>query len=161
MNPENYSRLIALAACFVVVVCAGLSFSQEPAAGSDQKILAEFDRRIDRSDLAGLDQPLMNFVIANPGNAKALELLARLRSRQGRLPESRALYQRVMKLDPRAVEAKIDAARVAHLLGQKDEAFQLLGGINGSELNSAQQMKLSATYLLVGDLQAAVRIADG
>ncbi len=161
MNPENYSRLIALAACFVVVVSAGLSFSQEPAAGSDQKILAEFDRRIDRSDLAGLDQPLMNFVIANPGNARALELLACLRSRQGRLPESRALYQRVMQLDPKAAGARIHAARIAYLLGQKDEALQLLGGVDASELNPTQQTELSATYLLVGDLQAAVRIADG
>jgi len=161
MNPESRALVTAFAACFVLAVCTGSSFSQKPAAGSDQKILAEFDRRIERSDLTGLDQALMNFVIANPGNAKALELLARLRSRQGRLPESRALYQRVMQLDPKAAAARIHAARIAYLSGQKDEAHQLLRGVKASELNSTQQIELSATYLLAGDLQAAVRIAEG
>jgi len=161
MNPERRFLVIAFAVCFVLAVCAGFSFSQKAAGGSDHKLLAEFERRIESSDLTGLDEPLMNFVIANPINAKALELLARLRSKQGRLPESRSLYQRVMQLDPKAAGARIHAARIAYLSGQKDEALQLLSGVSASELNSTQQMELSATYLLAGDLQAAVRIAEG
>lgn len=138
----------------------GHCFPQKPTAGSPQKALAEFESRIDRSDLAGLDQPLMDLVIANPGNARALELLARLRSRQGRLPESRSLYQRVLQLDPKAAGARIHAARIAYLLGHKDEALQLLGGVSPTGLNSTQQMELSATYLLAGESQAALRIAE-
>ena len=56
----------------------------------------------------------LQFTLTNPNNAKALELLARLHSMQGRLDEARALYDRVLAIDPASVPAKMGKARIAY-----------------------------------------------
>ena len=148
------------AACFALALLPGLCFPQKSGTSPDQRLLTDLERRIERSDLSGVDQSLMNILIAKPDNIRALELLARLRSSQGRLSESRALYQRVLRLDPKATMAKVRAARIAYLLGNKDEGVQLLSAVDASGLDPTQRMQLSATYLLIGELQAALRIAE-
>lgn len=159
MNPKQVSFKIGLAVGFVIATICQASFPQRP--GPDSKIIAEFERRIERSDLVDLDRPLVEFAIANPNNVQALELLARLRLRQGRLTESRALYQRVLRLDPGSAAAKINSARIAFALGRQEEARQFLTGITrDASLSTAHRMELAAAYLLINDPQSALEIAN-
>lgn len=141
------------------MVCAQTSIPQKNAGRG--LTLMEIERRIERSDFSGLDRQLMDLAIANPSNVKALELLAGLRLRQGRLAESRALYQRVLGLDPSSARAKITIARIAFVTGQTDEASQLLGSVDqGMTLTPEFRLELAAAYLLIGDAPAAASVAE-
>ena len=105
-RPAVYIAFAALA----ITLFVQSSWPQKGDAG--RPALADIQRRLDRSELAGLDGELMALAVANPSDAKTLELLARLRFQQGRLAESRALYRRVLQLDPASVSAKINGARI-------------------------------------------------
>ena len=113
MSLKSRAPSIVFAAYFALALLPGLCFPQKSGTSPDQRSLTEIERRIERSDLSGVDQSLMSILIAKPDNIRALELLARLRSSQGRLSESRALYQRVLRLDPKATMAKVRAARAS------------------------------------------------
>ena len=106
---RHFCLKIGLEAGFVVCVFGTVAAGQ--GFGPDSKALADFERRIERSELGAVDRALMDFAIANPRNSKALELLARLRLRQGRLSESLALYRRVLLLDPGSAAARINSSK--------------------------------------------------
>jgi tetratricopeptide (TPR) repeat protein len=157
MYPRHIGLKISLAACFLLLFCQIVL----PQKSSDSKLLADFEKSLQRGALDGNDRPLVDFAIANPKNPKALELLARLRLRQGRLTESRALFQRVLSLDPTLVSAKINSGRIAFALGQKEEARQTLTGIEESALAPPVQLELGAALFLVGETPSALKIMEG
>ena len=119
----EYMAFAALATTFFVQT----SLPQKGRAGRSD--VADIQRRLDRSELAGLDGELMALAVANPSDPKTLELLARLRFQQGRLTESRALYRRVLQLDPSSVSAKINGARIDFISRDKDSAKRLLDSV--------------------------------
>ena len=123
--------------------------------------LADIQRRLDRSELTGVDEELMTLAVENPSDPKTLELLARLRFQQGRLSESRALYRRVLELDPKSVAAKINSARIDFVSGERDSAKRLLDSIErGGALTSPLRLELAAAYLFVGEPAAALSVAE-
>jgi Flp pilus assembly protein TadD len=158
MNLKRVAANMAFAA-LATAVCVQTSLPQKGRSrGAD---LATIQRRLDRSDLAGLDAELMALAVANPADPKTLELLARLRFKQGRLAESRALYRRVLELDPRSVSAKINSARIEFVSGQGGEAVRLLAGADrGASLTPQLRLELAAAYLLVGDPTTALSVAE-
>ena len=127
----------------------------------DSAVLADFEKSLQQGVVDKIDRPLVDYAIANPNNPKALELLARLRLRQGRFTESKALYQRVLRLDPTSVSAKINSGRIAFALGQKEEARQFLAQIEETaSLAPSVRLELAAAMFLVGETRTALRIAD-
>jgi tetratricopeptide (TPR) repeat protein len=159
MDPRHISLKIGLAACVFIPFSSQIVLPQQKA--SEKKILADFEKSIQLGTGDEIDRRLLDFAIANPNNPKALELLARLRLRQGRLTESKALYQRVLTLDPTSVLAKINGSRIAYALGQSDEARQFLAGIKGDSLTPALQLELAAAMFLIGETQGALTIVEG
>ena len=158
MNLRRVAASMAFAA-LATTFCVQTSLAQKRRA--ERPDLAAIQRRLDRSDLAGLDGELMALAVANPTDPNTLELLARLRLRQGRLAESRALYRRVMELDPASVAAKINSARIEFISGQVGEAVRLLGlADRGPSLPPLLRLELAAAYLLVGDPNTALGIAE-
>jgi len=126
-----------------------------------ETVYSDIERRIEKSDFAGADRQLMQLAIADPKDVRAVELLARLRLRQGRLDESAALYQRVLSLEPDSAIAGINSARLAFLAGHADEARRLLNAVNhGPKLLPALRLELAASHLLVGDAERALKIAE-
>ena len=146
-------------AAFAIPVFVQASWPQKGRAWRPD--LADIQRRLDRSDLAGLDEELMTLAVANPSDAKTLELLARLRFQQGRVAESRALYRRVLNLDPGSVSAKINSARIDFISGEKDAAKRLLDSAErGGALIPPLRLELAAAYLFIGDPAAALSVAE-
>lgn len=132
-----------------------------PSQKAAHRDLADLERRIESSDLDGLDREVMALAVGNPREPKVLELLARLRFKQGRLTESRALYRRVLEMDPSLVSAKINAARIEFVSGQAEEAVRLLNGADrGASLKPTLRLELAAAYLLVGDPRSALTVAE-
>jgi len=158
MNLKRVAAYMAFAA-LATTVCVQTSLPQKGRAGGAD--LAAIQRRLDRSELAGLDAELMALAVASPADPKTLELLARLRFKQGRLAESRALYRRVLEFDPRSVSAKINSARIEFVSGQAGEAARLLEGADrGASLTPPLRLELAAAYLLVGDPTTALSVAE-
>jgi tetratricopeptide (TPR) repeat protein len=124
------------------------------------RILAELERAVDRGS-AEDERRITDFAVANPNDAKALELLARLRFRQGRITEAKALFQRVLKLDPASASAKISSGRIAVMLGQKDEARQALLSVEDANSLAPQlRLDLAATLLLIGEIQRSMELVE-
>lgn len=159
MGPRHISLKIGLAACLLIPFSSQRVLPQQKP--SEKRILADFEKSIQLGTGDEIDRRLLDFAIANPNNSKALELLARLRLREGRLTESKALYQRVMTLDPASVSAKINSGRIAYALGQREEARQVLAGIKEDSLAPTLQLELAAAMFLIGETQRAQRIAEG
>jgi len=127
---------------------------------SQTRMLAELDRAVDRGNPDD-ERRISDFAIANPNDAKALELLARFRLRQGRLAESKALFQRVLKLDPGSTIAKINSGHISVMLGQKEEAAQILISINNAgSLAPPLRLDLATALLLAGESQRSLELAQ-
>ena len=158
MNVKRFAVGMAFAS-LATAFCVQTSLSQKGRA--ERTNLGDIQRRLDRSDIAGLDGELMALAVANPTDPKTLELLARLRFKQGRLAESRALYRRVLELDPKSVSARINSARIEYVSGQTGEAVRLLNGAERRpNLNPLLRLELTAAYLLIGDPRTALSVAD-
>ena len=147
-------------ASLAMTMCVRTALPQKGRAATGD--LASIQRRLERSELAGLDSELMALAVANPSDPRTMELLARLRFKEGRLAESRALYRRVLEIDPKSVSARINSARIEFRFGQPGEAARLLDGVvTGNKLISSLQLELAATYLLIGDANSALTVVEG
>jgi tetratricopeptide (TPR) repeat protein len=139
-------------------ICSLAPAQNSPAASID---LARIEMNIQQGKLDEVEKPLLDYAIAHPRDVKALELLGRLRYRQDRLEEARALYQRVLALDPSFVIAKINFAQLTYGLGQLDPARLLLAEIaSAPALDPGERLALVRAMVLVGEFQKALAVAD-
>jgi Flp pilus assembly protein TadD len=139
-------------------ICPLAPAQNSPAASID---LAQIEMNIQQGKLDAVEKPLIDYAIAHPREVKALELLARLRYRQDRLEEAKALYQRVLALDPSFVIAKINFAQLTYGLGQRDSARLLLAEVTSAPaLSPGERLSLARALVLVGEFQKALAVAD-
>ena len=66
--------------------------------------------------------PLRQAVAVSPDNVPLLLLLAHASLEEWSLEEAQAVFERVLKLDPRKPEARLGIARILHLSGKTSEA---------------------------------------
>lgn len=159
MNLKGVAVRLAFAS---LVVALSVQVSPSQKGRAERQNVRELERRMETSDIDGLDRDVMALAVANPANPKVLELLARVRFKQGRLAESRALYRRVLEMNPESVSAKINTARIEFVSGQTDEAVRLLNEADrGALLNPPLRLELAAAYLLIGDPRSALTVAEG
>ena len=149
------SKIFALAVLSIALLWSN-ALSQTSSV--NQNLLVGFERDIARGQIAQVEPSLLAYASARPNDAKALELLARIRAIQGRLEEARALYQRVLALEPKSPSAAIDGARVSYSLGYTDDALRFLRGIESLSVPPPTRLKLAATYFFIGNLQKAEQL---
>jgi cellulose synthase operon protein C len=124
-------------------------------------LLANFEKSIEQGRLAETERPLLDYALANPQNVEALELVGRLRLRQGRLEEAKALYRRVLTLDPKLASAKINYGIILFETGETDEARRVLSEINQAEIvNPAARLNLAKALTLVGEFQKSLAVIE-
>ena len=145
----------------ILVVCAtflsdvSLTFAQTNQI--DKTVVARYEKNLEQGKVEELERPLLDLAVANPNNIQVLDLLARLRVRQNRLPEAAALYRRILSLDASSVSAKINLARISYLSGNFDEARQMLNGVDENSISdAAQRLNLAAAFLLFGEPEKAL-----
>jgi|KBSMisStaDraftv2_1062788.scaffolds.fasta_scaffold149037_2 tetratricopeptide (TPR) repeat protein len=150
-------RTLVLAAGTLVVFSNSISvYTQVP--GND-RILAKFEKDVEAGKLAQSEKPLLDYALAHPNDAKALELMGRLRLKQGRIDEALALYRRALALDPQFVSAKVNYATALLLIGQSDEAVRLLNGIDPSGIKDLiTQLNLAQAHVLAGNCPQALAV---
>lgn len=126
----------------------------------DKNAVARFEKSIEQGKLEEIERPLLDYAVANPTNPQILELLAKLRYRQNRLPEAAALYKRILTLDANSASAKINLARILYVTGEPDEARLMLAGVAEDTLSDQTlKLNLAATFLLIGEPQKALDAA--
>src|SRR5688572_14290418 len=134
-------------------------FAQVKVSQADR--LAVFEKDIEAGRLNETETPLLQFALSNPQNVRALELVGRLRFRQGRLDESLSLYNRVLVLDPKFVAAKIRYATVLTSAGQTETARTILNEIDEPELpGPTVLLDLAQALTLVGAYQRALTVIE-
>lgn len=158
MRLEYKSLTFGIAFNFLIFAAPLIIFAQTITS---ENPLTGFEKSLKQGKIAEIERPLLRFAVANPSNAKALELLAQVRFRQGRLTEAKGLYQRVLTLAPNEISPKISLARIAYSLGQKQEAKEILNEINvAPSASGASQIELAAAFFSVGEFQKAANIAE-
>jgi len=158
MNLARAFRTLALVTGTLVVLASGISVYTQ-VAGND-RILAKFEKDVEAGKLAQSEKPLLDYALAHPNDSKALELMGRLRLKQGRIDEALALYRRVLILDPQFISAKVNYATALLLTGRSDEAVQLLKGIDPSGIKDlTTRLNLAQALVLAGNCQQALTVA--
>jgi tetratricopeptide (TPR) repeat protein len=149
----------------IIAVCLLAGAGGLPAAAQaktgQRDPLPAFEQSIEQGRLAETERPLLDFALSQPQNARALELVGRLRFRQGRLQEAKALYMRALSLDASSVTAKIDYAVVLFQVGQVEEAKQFLAEIDESRIKDAGVLLgLTQALMLTGDYRRSLAAAE-
>ena len=134
-------------------------FAQVKAPQRDR--LSVLEKSIEAGKLNETEKPLLQFALSNPQNARALELVGRLRFRQGRLDESLALYKKVLVLEPKFVASKVGYATVLVAAGQAETASKILNEIDERELaDPAVLLDLAQALTLVGVCQRSLTVIE-
>lgn len=142
--------------CLISLVLAVLVSAQ----ADDKTRLSNFERSIESGQLE-VERDLFNYVRANPNDANGFSLLARLRFKQDRLPEARALCVRSLELDPRLVSAKLTLAQVWFRLGDLEQARRILNGIQEAELpDDTARLKAARSLAQVGQCPEALSLVQ-
>ena len=147
---------------FIRIVAVGVLIFVWADSASAQKnavengALVKFEKSIEQGNYGAIERDLLNYAIANPKNAKAFELLGKLRFRQNRLNEAVSLFQKALTLEPNLTAAKINLAVINFQNGNAESAISVLNEIAESDVTSdAVRLSLAQTFALVGDCQKA------
>jgi len=159
MSLNKFSKRSPLIVGLLFCAVAPAVFAQVKVRQRDQ--LSVFETNIEVGRLNETEKPLLQFALGNPQNARALELVGRLRFRQGRLDEALALYKRVLVVDPKFIAAKVGYAIVLFSAGQAEIAKQVLNEIDERELSGPTALLDFAKALtFAGEYQRSLAITE-
>ena len=151
------AHLALIAAALTILA---ISFPIDAQANQNARVLAKLESDIEAGKLAQSEIPVSDYAFAHPTDAKAVELLARLRLKQERLDEAVALYKKVLVLDPQFTTAKVNYATALILAGRSDSAVEILNGIDPSHIDDqATLLDLAQAQVLVGNCDRALAVA--
>src|SRR5215813_3768199 len=132
-----------------VVLFAVSGFAQTPAqTDSRLKALEQAASLISENRTAEAEKELESVLKAAPNDPTALNLLGTIRAKQGRYPESEALFNRAVKSDERFVGAHLNLANLYTLTGQSQKATSELRQVLQLEPQNAQAVERLAQLLL-------------
>ena len=139
-----------------LIFCAS-SFSSAQKIKEDKNALAKFEKSIELGDYQEVERDLLNYAIQNQNDAKAFELLARLRFKQNRFGEAKSLYQKTLSLDSNLTSAKINLAIINFQTGNAGQAVSDLNQISAEDISDdASRLDLANAFALVGDCRKAL-----
>jgi tetratricopeptide (TPR) repeat protein len=157
MNVTHALRILKLVFGSVLILSSVVAASAQLSV--DALALSKFEKDLETGKLTQTEKPLLDYALAHPNDPKALELMARLRLKQGRFDEAFALYRRVLSLDPQYTTAKVNYATGLLLTGQSDSAIQLLKEIDPSGIKDLiTRLDLAQAHVLAGNCQAALSV---
>lgn len=145
------NHLLQILTVGLLIFCA-VNFSSAQKNNADKNALTKFEKSIEQGNYSAIERDLLNYAIANPNDAKAFELLARLRFAQNRLNEAKSLYQKALSLNANLTSAKINLAVINFQIGNTEQAVADLNQISDKDVsNDALRLNLAKAFALVGD----------
>lgn len=156
---RNKSLFQIPAACALILSGVFVSFAQKTVR--DKTKLARFETIIAAGNYAEIERDLLDYAIANPGDARAFELLGKLRFAQNRLSEAKSLYQKSLTLDARSASARIGSALVAFQTGDAAQSARTLNEIDEADIAGASlRLRLAEAFAVVGDCPKALKTIE-
>ncbi|MEZ5426957.1 MAG: tetratricopeptide repeat protein [Pyrinomonadaceae bacterium] len=141
-------------------LCAALPAFAQGGDNSSAE-LVKFEKSIEAGKFSEIERNLLDYAIAHPKEAKAFELLGRIRFRQNRLNEAKSLFTRALTLEPGLTSARLKLAETTDLLGDRDAARSLLENISETALTSDEvRLKLAEIYFSLEDCPKALVVAE-
>lgn len=145
---------------FLLLIFCAFSPALAQKTAVKENALTNFEKSIEQGRAAEVERDLLNYLIANPKDAKGFELLAKLRFQQNRFAEAKSLYQRTLMLDPNLIPARINLAIVNYQLGQIDEARSILNEISAASLDASVKLNFAQALILIGEFGKALAAID-
>ncbi|HYJ92162.1 MAG TPA: tetratricopeptide repeat protein [Pyrinomonadaceae bacterium] len=150
-------RDLTLVAGTLIVLALTVPVNAQVAQNA--RVLAKFETDIETGRLAESEKEVSNYAFAHPTDAKALELFARLRLKQGRIDEAIALYKKVLALDPQFTSAKVNYITALLLAGRSDAASEILNGIDPARIKDLiTRLNLAQARVLAGNCDQALTV---
>ena len=147
------------AACVLIFSGVFVSFGQRTDRAETK--LALFETNIAAGNYAAIERDLLNYAIANPGDARAFELLGKLRFAQNRLSEAKSLYRKSLSLDARSASARIGLALVDFQTGDAAQSARDLSEISEADVAGAGlRLRLAEAFAAVGDCRRALQTLE-
>jgi tetratricopeptide (TPR) repeat protein len=123
--------------------------------------LIMFEQSIEAGRFAEIERDVLNYAIKNPKEAKAFELLGRIRFRQNRLTEARALFEKSLTIDPELVTAKIKLGETLYESGDPAAAKTVLTEVAEKRITDDRtRLDLAEAFRRIGDCSAATVQAE-
>jgi len=150
---------LTLAAGTLIALMFTVSVSAQ--INQNAHVLAKFERDIETGRLVQSEKEVSEYAFTHPTDAKAVELFARLRLKQGRLDEAVALYKRVLVLDPQFTSAKVNYATALLLSGRSDAAVAVLKEIDSSRIeDQVTRLNLAQAQIIAGNCDEALAVVS-
>lgn len=142
----------------IYCVTIGISAQQNAA---DKNVLANFEKSIKQGKYAEIERDLLNYAIKNPSDARAFELLGKLRLAQNRLSEAKSLFQKALLLNANSLSAKINLATINFQTGNREQSIAELNKITDEEVSGDElRLKIANAFALVGDCAKALTMIE-
>jgi tetratricopeptide (TPR) repeat protein len=104
---------------------------------------------------------LFNYVIAHPADGNGFALLAKLRLKQNRSSEAKALAGKALSIEPNLLSAKLTLALASVQLGEIEEARTLLTGISEKDvIDNKVRLNLAENLVRLGDCPRGLVLID-
>ncbi len=144
----------------LVLLCLAIWVSGQKIP-SDKTTFAYLEKRVEDGKLSEVENDLLNYLLANPKDAKGFALLAKLRLKQNRLNEAKSLLNKAISLDPILLSARLTLALVELQSGETEKAREILSCITESEISDVSSRFIAAeASALVGDCPRALILAE-
>jgi tetratricopeptide (TPR) repeat protein len=141
------------------LILLALTVPVNAQVAQNARILEKLEREIETGQLDQSEREVSNYAFAHPTDAKAVELFARLRLKQGRIDEAISLYKKVLALDPRFVSAKVNYVTALLLAGRSDVAAEVLKEIDPTQIKDLiTRLNLAQAQVLAGNCDRALAI---
>lgn len=157
LRKNIYIKILAI---LFLIFCVQI-FTPAQKIPAEKNALANFEKQIEQGNDAAVERDLLNYAIQNSNDARAFELLAKIRFNQNRLSEARSLFQKALTLDPNLTTAKINLAVVNFQTGNSEQAASILNEISDAEISRDEiRLNLARAFSLVGDYQKALTTVE-
>jgi tetratricopeptide (TPR) repeat protein len=127
----------------------------------DRAVLAAYEKSIDSGNLSAVERDLFNYVIAHPSDGSGFALLAKLRLKQNRPSEAKALAGKALTIEPNLLSAKLTLALALSQLGEVEQAREILAGVSEKDIaDNAARLNLVENLVRLGECPRALGVAD-
>jgi tetratricopeptide (TPR) repeat protein len=165
MRRSRTKRLLLLAFAVVALNAALLAQKAVPpskaASSKAASPLAMTKAQLEHGDLESGEKTLWSVLSSEPDNQEALTLLGIVRGRQQRYSEAEALFQRVLQLNPKSIDASRNLAGALLAQDKADDAIrQYQYAIQLSPQDTGLKIEVATLEMVRGNFAGALFTLD-
>jgi tetratricopeptide (TPR) repeat protein len=154
-------RKLVLLLILTFAVTTSTASPANPQAAKSSASLSQIQRAVERGELETAEKQLWEIVTAEPENARAINLLGKIRMQQKRFPEAEALFKRVLAILPDFTLAQRNLGDLYLLQGRHEEAeaaYQKAHELDPRDVKTS--LALGTVYEQTGKFERSIEIIN-